>query len=540
MMRFTLVLVLVAGVQSTQFKKFKKAGVNDADASGVSMHGEQRGEVVLDLNLTGKIESLVSTVKTLVSEEFALGHSQSALSGFNSTDTLTPSRHGSTIRDELALLRSRSSTGAFVTSPLLLMLLILLVIVVVGLRIAPAPDNGLTMVHESSIVVDSEFSTSAAAGRFLRALLLGYLTYFMYPGRVYAALHREPAFRSRPKLLFFLAPLTPLYLLYGVTKGMIKGPGADALLEKVGFQADTEEQCIAERERRGYLGRFFHAMYFYTAMAVNTVWAGSCTPSKTTVLSKDHWREVLTSAGAFVPPEVARFKGNKESTWKVDELPDADVVVKPEIGCLGEASACFKKGKDFTTKADLTKKMEEFLDTEAKKPRLFGRHGAESQYLVLERVLPDERGVHLVEVCTAVDANGKVGVLWMTYFLDSNSFTSHSASSRYRVNASTCKIEGGEQWFRRRAMNDDLKTASLRFGEEVPRAREAAELAVKAHEEEIKINPGRKFLGWDCMFTKDQGSCFFEGNTMELRMGRSFYNSWPTLWHIVRSLAPPA
>lgn len=270
-------------------------------------------------------------------------------------------------------------------------------------------------------------------------------------------------------------------------------------------------------------------------MMNHKIWAGSTSPAETNILSKDHWRELLESVGAFVPPLLARYKG-KTAEWVVQKLPDADVVVKPESGCLGEASTCFKKD-DCKTIDDVQKKMEEFLESE-KKNATYSKAGAEGEYLLLERALPDSRGVHLLEVCTAVDKSGRVGVMQITYFLDSNSFTSHEAASRYRVNATTGKIQGGEQWFRRRAMNDALAVASKRFGDEVPNAKEAIDLAIKAHEAEISINPGRKFLGWDCMFTNN-GPCFFEGNTMELRMGRSLYNSWTGLWLILRTFSPP-
>eukprot|EP00929_Paragymnodinium_shiwhaense_P063494 TRINITY_DN31710_c0_g1_i1.p1 TRINITY_DN31710_c0_g1~~TRINITY_DN31710_c0_g1_i1.p1 ORF type:complete len:574 (+),score=138.07 TRINITY_DN31710_c0_g1_i1:95-1816(+) len=407
------------------------------------------------------------------------------------------------------------------------------------LRVMPAPKYGIESVHQSSIVVDSEFTTCAAMGRCFRAITLCYLTYFMYPGRVYTCFCRDPSTKKYPKTIFLIAPsILPLVAVFVCLKHVFK---PNETLEKAGFQADSEEACEEERRRRGGLARFFHALFFYAAMFNQKVWAGSKS-STTSVLSKDHWRKILVAAGASVPAEVGRYTTNKDDkmAWKMDSLPDADIVVKPEAGCLGEASACFKRGVDYTTKDDIVKKMEEFVASEANNIQYSKvEDQGPQEWLLLERVMPDDRGVHLLEVCTAVDANGSVGVIWMTYFLDTNSFTSHQASSRYRVNADTFKIEGGEQWFRRRAMNDDLPHASKRFGEDVPGAKEACALAIKAHEEEIKGNPARKFLGWDCMFTKKDGPCFFEGNTMELRMGRSFYASWTTVWMILRTFSPP-
>eukprot|EP00929_Paragymnodinium_shiwhaense_P064826 TRINITY_DN32526_c0_g1_i2.p1 TRINITY_DN32526_c0_g1~~TRINITY_DN32526_c0_g1_i2.p1 ORF type:complete len:586 (+),score=97.72 TRINITY_DN32526_c0_g1_i2:96-1853(+) len=416
----------------------------------------------------------------------------------------------------------------------------ILAVVVILLRLLPAPKNGIELVHLASVAVDPEFTLGAVIGRCLRAFALNYITYLMYPGRVYNLLKREPHSQRVALPFFILAPIVLPLILIGACVRHIFKPHEN--LEKIGLQADGKEACEAERRQRGNLARFFHALYFYMAMWNNKIWSGSRSPAQSCFLSKDAWRKVLEKAGAYVPREVGRWNANgaEKMTWAVDALPEADVVVKPERGCLGEGSACFKYGVDFKTKEDLIKKVEEFMEGEPKA----GRYAAElgegaSDYLLLERVMPDERGVHLLEVCTAKDANGCVGVVWMTYFLDSTSFTSHECPSRYRVNASTYKIEGGEQWFRRRAMNDNIIHASRRFGEDVPRAREACELAIRAHEEELQTNPERKFLGWDCMFTAKDGPCFFEGNTMELRMGRSFYSSWTTVWLILRTFTPP-
>jgi len=314
-------------------------------------------------------------------------------------------------------------------------------------------------------------------------------------------------------------PMFPLYVLYLAALELRYGGNMWHLAE-------------ADQEKRGsdmrLIPRFVHLAFYYLAYSQGSYFSGDAKVNQKTTLSKDHWRSVLRGVGAFVAPELARWKDGCLEWF--GPLDNHDLVVKPESGALNSGSAMWANtkngGTDFSTKEDVS----ELMLAHAKKQLIPGN----GQYLVLAKMSPARSmGCHNFQIITAMQADGRVGVLWVTLKRGPGL---HTFPDWSRLDPSTGTVLGPDPWLRLRKMWSCDRDW---FGKVVPGAVEACDMAVKAHRAELEINPRRAFVGWDAMLMDDGRIIFFEGNTCTLRLGRVIYASWAATAAFLRNFVHP-
>jgi len=380
-----------------------------------------------------------------------------------------------------------------------------------------------------SLKANSEFSVVECSKRYLRALTLFYFQILSQPAHSLIDRYVKEKFYYghgwlKTAFLMFTLPAMPLWtLLWSFTQ----------FYRPTHFT--TKDQGEGIMNSNSLLSRLIHWNYMNVALAVTEFYTYQTrmTPvMQGETFSKDFWRGVLTRAGNFVPPLLARWEG-RELKWKAPELREGyDIVVKDVYGGLGSGDAFFKYKEDFTTKEEVQKLMEKRPDTNPGSPV----PGANDSIL-LERVYPiQEDGkdwVHCLRINTVKLPDGTVRMMWLALQCDSSTFTSHNGKRQYRLDPNTGTVLGRDQWFRNRATwGEDPK----RVGTRLEGAPAACRKACQMHQEVLKVHPRRYFISWDAMFTKD-GEVWFEGNTSAVRMTRFIFCSWGALFGFIREFA---
>ena len=125
--------------------------------------------------------------------------------------------------------------------------------------------------------------------------------------------------------------------------------------------------------------------------------------------------------------------------------------------------------------------------------------------------------VHSLDILTMRTGDG-VKVLSVLLWTDCETWSSHSATAGYLVDADSEEVLAPAKWY---SPHFATQPSPL-VGAKLPGVREACAKAIAAHEAcEL---PWLTTVGWDCMLT-DDGPTFFEGNVAAHRTPRRMFLS---------------
>eukprot|EP01062_Namystynia_karyoxenos_P070493 TRINITY_DN65880_c0_g1_i1.p1 TRINITY_DN65880_c0_g1~~TRINITY_DN65880_c0_g1_i1.p1 ORF type:complete len:483 (+),score=152.30 TRINITY_DN65880_c0_g1_i1:113-1450(+) len=236
---------------------------------------------------------------------------------------------------------------------------------------------------------------------------------------------------------------------------------------------------------------------------------------KDILLTKDFWRKTLSSVGARLPRELARWTGEKLKPYH--PVGASDVVVKVPDSFLGIGDSFWNNGKDFNSEEELRQKLAQSY--------------AGKEAMVLELCRPKKSlGVHSLDIVTLRRRDGSVKVLSALLWTDCTDSSSHSCRAGYIVDVDSELIVAPTRWY----SPAFAQMQAPLVGQRMRGIRKACETAVRAHEaiEEKWLTS----VGWDCMIMEDE-VVFFEGNFAGARTPRRIFLSWASLKEFVRNWA---
>ena len=265
-----------------------------------------------------------------------------------------------------------------------------------------------------------------------------------------------------------------------------------------------------------------------------------------TLTTKEFWCEHLDIGCAHRPRQLARWDGAR-----LHELGPGvargmgDVVVKISDSYLGIGDRVIER-TDGLSAADVESRLR--ADAEYR-----GKRGVVSELVLPSATLPvaspgHANRVHSLDILTMRMRGGQapppthhppptrspaelvrvtqVRVLSVLLWTDCSTWSSHSATAGYLVDAEGERVVAPASWYAAYFAKLARQSRSPLIGAKLPGVREACRAAVASHES-IAL-PWMTTVGWDAMLT-DDGPIFFEGNVAAFRAPRRFFLSAPLL-----------